>query len=207
MIGGIVVVMPFQIMDGFSVMVPVISVVDRVVIHLSIVMYWLLFPVLIVVVTVLNLVWGNFRVDVVSWFSIVSSMSAEVMALVTGVIKVAIKILFVSEVMGGCNRLVVAESVFIIPVDVASMPGRVMALFDGLLNVESSIVIVILSVVTWMFITNFSNNWSMVISMLTLIIVVTMPISSVVLIVKIRSINNLIVCDIMIHRVEILSVV
>ena len=129
--------MSLQIVDWLTVVVArvVVSVISsmRVVI------------IMIVLTVVVDLEWGHLSTDVVGWLNEVGSVGVEV-SVVAIVNQVIIHVLI--TVVVGANWLVVVEGGLVVPVDVSSVPCVVVSLLNWLLNEESSVVLVVISVVS-----------------------------------------------------------
>jgi len=119
-------------------------------VNLGITVGWhIVFPV---VITVVCLKSSSLTSNVMGWLNEVSSVGVETVSIISFtmavVVKVTIDILSISEVVGGDNWLVVVLGRWVIPVDVTSVPGSVSSLLNWLLDVESSVVVVVLSMVS-----------------------------------------------------------
>lgn len=121
-------------------------------VHLSVAVGWyIMVPVVIVVMSFES---SSLSSDVVGWLDEVSSMGVEtvsfIFTMMAVVIEIAVDVLLIAEVVGSDDWLVVVVGGWVVPVNVASVPGGVGRLFDWLLDVESSVVIMVLSVVSSM---------------------------------------------------------
>lgn len=181
-----------QVTVGCVNVVVALQVVDHTVVG------WLHFPVL--VMELVMLVGGDLFTDDVGNLSM-SAVSVEVVSLI-GLVMVMLKLNLSSEMVGGVDWLVVVKGLFVRPVDVASVPGVVWLLLNGLLDEESSVVgSMVLNMVSWGLVANLSHVG------LLWMVDVTMAVDVVVGVVTVRSVEHLVVSDLTNDWVEVLSMV
>lgn len=181
-----------QVSVGCVNVVVALQVVDHTVVG------WLHFPVL--VMELVMLVGGDLFTDDVGNLNM-RAVSVEVVSLI-GLVMVMLKLNFSSEMVGGVDWLVVVKGLLVRPVDVASVPGVVWLLLNGLLDEESSVVgSMVLNMVSWGLVANLSHVG------LLWMVDVTMAVDVVVGVVTVGSVEHLVVSDLTDDWVEVLSMV
>lgn len=181
-----------QVSVGCVNVVVALQVVDHTVVG------WLHFPVL--VMELVMLVGGDLFTDDVGNLNM-RAVSVEVVSLI-GLVMVMLKLNLSSEMVGGVDWLVVVKGLLVRPVDVASVPGVVWLLLNGLLDEESSVVgSMVLNMVSWGLVANLSHVG------LLWMVDVTMAVDVVVGVVTVGSVEHLVVSDLTDDWVEVLSMV